>query len=741
MFGCTHWRFVLVLGLLVLVGERNVSAQDPRRDPAVATIIDSNPQTPAELVKAAELLTRIGHPQFAKPYLDRLIALNLTDEQLASTVDETGVETFNRLRQYQNLPPEVAALANRALEAARTARLAPERLERLADQVISGGTSQRVVALQELRAAGELAAPPLLKRVAAGDDAETVAKATAALLLLGRDAVNPLIGALDTVDDPTKVRIYRIFGQLGSRQVVPYLLADAAAATNDEVRLAARRALTRLTGEVPSARDAQLILYRFSESLLDGSRLLTTDSSGNVTLWRWDGESNELTAKAFPEHLAQATLALRSAKEAHAIEPANEVIQRQFILASLQAVKLQGGLDRPLAESSPRTFDSVRELGFEVVEPVLSLAMERNHVPAAIAAAEVLAAILHADRAGASPQIDALTHRGAEPCPLAVAVSYSDRRVRFAALQAIMAAQPSGPFPGASYVTEALGYFASSSGIPHMAVVDAWGARAEQIGSLFLANGYEANTFRDPREFLLQTLPDGDLAFVLMELNVADLGADTLIAAVRRDYRTRTTPIGLMAAPDDLSRARILAAKDPFTVVFVQPRDTDTAALRVEQLTALAGWRNVPDDVRLQQARLALQYIAAEAAKSVRLFDVLQIEQNILRASVTPGLFIPGCEALASLGTRVSQRTLVDMASDSLRTEEVQQSAAAAFADSVRRFGVLLTSDEVRLQYDRYNASEQLDVETQQRLGGLLDVIEAGKAFPSTAAKPVVENP
>ena len=54
----------------------------------------------------------------------------------------------------------------------------------------------------------------------------------------------------------------------------------------------------------------------------------------------------------------------------------------------------------------------------------------------------------------------------------------------------------------------------------------------------------------------------------------------------------------------------------------------------------------------------------------------------------------------------------------------MRQAAAAAFALSVRQFGLRLSPSEISLQYDRYNQSVALDKPTQQLLGGLLDVIE-----------------
>ena len=47
---------------------------------------------------------------------------------------------------------------------------------------------------------------------------------------------------------------------------------------------------------------------------------------------------------------------------------------------------------------------------------------------------------------------------------------------------------------------------------------------------------------------------------------------------------------------------------------------------------------------------------------------------------------------------------------------------------SVARFGTLLTTGEIRLQYHRYNESEQQDQETQTLLASILDTIEARAA-------------
>jgi hypothetical protein len=56
---------------------------------------------------------------------------------------------------------------------------------------------------------------------------------------------------------------------------------------------------------------------------------------------------------------------------------------------------------------------------------------------------------------------------------------------------------------------------------------------------------------------------------------------------------------------------------------------------------------------------------------------------------------------------------------------EAREAVADAFASAVKRSGTMLTTDEIQLQYERYNASENQPVETQKVLGRVLDVIES----------------
>jgi hypothetical protein len=79
---------------------------------------------------------------------------------------------------------------------------------------------------------------------------------------------------------------------------------------------------------------------------------------------------------------------------------------------------------------------------------------------------------------------------------------------------------------------------------------------------------------------------------------------------------------------------------------------------------------------------------------------------------------------MGRLGSAQAQVALVSAASETERPLNERQAAARAFAESVDRYGILLTAPEILRQYDRYNESAGADRETQVVLGSLLDSME-----------------
>jgi hypothetical protein len=165
-------------------------------------------------------------------------------------------------------------------------------------------------------------------------------------------------------------------------------------------------------------------------------------------------------------------------------------------------------------------------------------------------------------------------------------------------------------------------------------------------------------------------------------------------------------------------------------LVAVRPTEKIRFQEMVVQLQRLANPPFATDTVRLQRAEQALnwltQLLQLQSSAQGNLFHELRRNGHIAETTLSqPDLAGASLHLLEQLGTADSQLTLLDYASGKNLPLDSRQMAAKRFASSVNQYGILMTTDQIRSQYDRYNASQSEDRETQQVLGELLDVLES----------------
>ncbi len=127
---------------------------------------------------------------------------------------------------------------------------------------------------------------------------------------------------------------------------------------------------------------------------------------------------------------------------------------------------------------------------------------------------------------------------------------------------------------------------------------------------------------------------------------------------------------------------------------------------------------------RTAQAAQALGWIAKLLAQRHPYDELRRDAALVSRSLYVPELSEPSMAVLAALGTGDSQALLADYASSRTLPIDGRRRAAEGFAASLREFGKQLTSQQILEQYNRYNASEGADADTQQILSQILDAIE-----------------
>lgn len=696
----------------------------PEKDPVVLSIRESNPNTPAKLANAVQLMLDYGRADEAKSYLLKLLEAKPDEATLAQLQNQFGSTLFLRLKLDEKLAPEGAELGEAVLKAAYKTSRDPVRLQKLVEQLRDPTPYVRQTAVRDLKRAGTSAVAPLVLVLADKERSAEHATVRSALVALGQVVVEPMIGVLETPDEALKAQAIDVLGQLGSRRAVLFLIRPYMQKTGSEnLRRGAARALVQIIGSTPARYDAERFLYRRAEAFLQGRRPVESDFQGNIELWHWNIKQKTSEPRAYPAGDASLVTAARVAAELYAIAPNNTQYRRLYLMSLLEAAKFVGGLDRPLDRGAGTAHAAAANIGIEALEDLLVHAMRSDNVGAAAGAAEVLGDI------GNVNQLISNSKEG-RPRPLAQALRSGDLRVRMAAAEAILKIDPRQPFPGSSHLSAALGFAAKTVGSPRVLVGHPRAIQARTLAGLMNDVGYEADTATSSRDVFRQATRHPDYEFILLSDALEHPRMGELVHWLRRDPRTAKLPIGFMARAGYLEKSKRLAELHPLTTAFPRPHTVLGATAETRRLLALIGRRHVSYQERTKMASMALDRMAQllQHPQRYSFYNLLQQQDAVSTALFTPALSQRAMKVLGLLGTPSAQHSLVEFTSANARPIKQRQSAASAFAIAVQRRGLLLTIDQIKQQYKRYNISEQLDSETQAVLGFVLDTIEAPTA-------------
>jgi hypothetical protein len=689
-------------------------------EPAVAAILETKPTTPEECVRAAKILVDLNRADLAKSFLAKVLDAKLNSQQLADLGQQIGSPVFLDLSQRSALLPEAKQLAD-AVAAAVAARLKDsKRIAGLIEQLQDPSAEKRLRALVGLQESREAAIGPLLAVLVDPARAAEHANVRAALAEMGRIARAPLVAMVAQADPKVAVEAIQTLGAMKDvrdTSVVFCLLRPCLSEKSEPaLRDAAAAALKRLDAAVPSRAEAVRLLTDAAKSYFEHRNKADDNAHEKTELWRWDDAKRQCTARIrTPDDAARAT-ALQRARDAYALAPNDPLVGLLCLATALEAAAYENGLDRPLGEKNPVVVEA-RQSGAETIEEVLKYAVTHKRFAAAAAAARIL---------GEIGKATGLLYRDAKPSPLVLAARSPDRRLRMAALEAIVRLQPSRPFAGSSYVPQALGFFAASSGFRQALVAAPNLAEARELAGMLSAAGFQADTFTNGKELLLRAARSPDCELALIDVTIDHPVIGMLVQQLRHDPRTASLRVGLVARQGYFDQAERLARLDSLAKAFARPHDDKVFRWQLDQLAALAPDEFVGFEARQRQAALALDLLAKLSQTSGKLYDLRGVQDYIIAAVYNPKLAAKAVGVLAVINSAESQRTLVEVASRFTLPLAVRQAAAKAFRQNTQEHGILLTAEEIRRQYQRYNESEKLDAATQHVLALILDCLEVG---------------
>jgi len=685
--------------------------------PAVAAVLATNPTTPAEMTRVAKILSDLERPDLARDLIKKVLAANLDERQLAALEEQFGSAVFLKLASRSDLAPEGKQLADLVMTAANSVLEDPARLAELVKQIQDPSAEVRIRALNGLKRSRGAGATPLLAVLADPARSDEYANVRAALVELGGSALGPLRAALESGDAKLTVEVIRVLGEHRPRESVVYLLAPATSEQADaKVREAAQAAIMKAVGRTPGKKPAAEMLLQEAREHFEQLHPLGIDGEGRVKVWSWDAATGQPVGNEMTAADASLALAARFAREAYSVDPQNAEIRLLYLATLLEQAAYENGLDKPLVAEGDTAAARVAGFGASVVEDVLEYAVGAGHSVAATAAARILGKIGSADE---------LLCQGVQPSALVRAAQHDDRRLRFAAVEAILALDPRKPFAGSSHVGDVLISFACSSGRRGALVAAPTSQEALRIGGYLVAMGYELETAVTGREMIQAAIASSDYELALVDSSIDQPTVDLLVQQLRHDYRTAELPVALMARAGRLAEAERIAAHDRLAAAFPRPHNAETVQRQVEQLLALRGREAVSLDERRQQALQSLRWLAELSGSDQKIFNVQRAQAPAMAALFSSDLGTDAIAVLGNLGTPEAQTSLVDLASRWTQPLEVRKAAAEAFWKNTAEHGILLTAKQIRVQYDRYNQSRDRESSTQQVLASILNCIEA----------------
>jgi len=696
----------------------DVSELIGEQDPLVLAIQESNPQTPAELLKATKMLMDYGRADSARGYAAKLIAANPAPKTLAALVGEYGTGFFMTLQRNKAMAPEGPSLSLLALDGAYKYARDPANIATAIEGLSSPSEGIRVQAMKDLQAGGDAAVAILINHLADPAKADKKSFAGQALISLGAGVVEePLIATLEAPDDTLRAEVAFILGKVQSKRAIEFLAGPAVDEKEAaQVRQRHHAALVSILGVAPTTEQSKEFLRKRVESFLDGEPPRVVSFDDEIVLWKWNQE--KLTPEPRTMLAADASLVTASqlARRLYEIDSQSAESQQTYLLALLEAEKSVNGYGVPLASGAQTARQNAEKLGAPAVERTLMSAMKSDRIAAAIGAAEVL---------GGMKDVDVL-HGGGAVRPLVKALRHGDRRVRFAAVQSIMQQDPHRSFPGASYLIDALRYFVATYGERRALVGHPRVSRAQDIVAYLRSTNIQALSATTGHRVFKAAAAQPDMEFVMISDRINHPRASELVQMLRKDPRTSRLPVALMAAGPNLPLLRSQFDSDPLTLVGPQPVEIRAALRTTQKLIQLPGRRYIPVEERLLQARACIKHLThmLRNQENYPFFDMLRVEKALELAFRTPEFTDDVAEAMGLLATPLTQLALVEVASENARPVKDRQAAAKAFDVAVKRRGLLLRIPDIKLQYQRYNESATLDVETQAVLGSVLDAIE-----------------
>jgi HEAT repeat protein len=417
--------------------------------------------------------TAIGRLDLARAYGETVIESDPDPVELLK-LSEENIAGYQLLLKMHADSDELGEVSGKILDIIEEGRFILRTNPKVIIQEItrlSGTIRGRIAAQKRLANAGEYAIPYMLDALADPSRKSEFPNITSTLPMIGRDAIRPLVAALQTNNVTVKSEIIRALGEIGYRQSLGYLQYIVENDESEEMKDLASRSVSQIDPAARRLTAAELLFQLGDDYYFHSNTLAPAADFEMANIWFWNGNSNKLSRIEVDKGHFNELMSMRACEWAL---QADEDLGKAIALWIAAFFKAESaGLAQPeyFAAGHANAMTYATTAGPEYLHQSLERALTECNNFVALGVVEALAA-----NAGEK----SLLYRVGTDQPLVAAMKYKDKSVRYSAAIALALAGPSSDFTGSELIVENLSAAISETGSEEFAAekADAYALRA-----------------------------------------------------------------------------------------------------------------------------------------------------------------------------------------------------------------------------------------------------------------------
>ncbi|MCI0638620.1 MAG: hypothetical protein L0Y72_07540 [Gemmataceae bacterium] len=661
------------------------------------------PEKAHEFWAAIKFEVEVGKFDLAALHLKQLLAKEPaedTDKQLLRIEEAAGMSSFLKLqtiRKWSDHPPfqeeaekNVKSLIDRLIAALDKHLGDPERINKFIKQLDAATPEERTFAFVQLKRSRERAVPFLVEALRLSVGSTLHGRIVEAMTLLDPDTVPAYLEVLkardakDAQELELRLTLLDILKRRADERAVPYLWHLSASKMYPlQLRQRAHELLAFLHGGADKLPQAKAALTELAERYYQHKVKMPPGKT--VRIWPWDGTMLATKPIALTARQAEEFFGLRYAREALDLDPTYGPAQLAFLTLMLERT-YDPIMDQALLKTPPPNLQQLMAaIDVDLIARVLERGLEEDNVPVILAAVQALG-----ERAD---PVAAKVTAGGRPSGLLRALNYSDRRVQFAAVKALLRLPQA---TASARVVEILRRFLASADGSKILIVDAAKDKTAEIRKAVGAAGYTPVFVPSNREIFQQLAKSADFDAIVYFLTKGDKEWPYLLTQLRADMDSGQLPILLLAAKDKEEAAAKVAQRYRNVKVYPEVLATMPEEIKatVEGQIREASAAKISAEERAHLARAALDILWRMARGEYAGHDLRPAQDAVVAALEKPDMTLEALEILSRLPGQEPQVRLAAAAIDPKRGKE-RLPAAVELNRHVQKYGLMIDRAQI----------------------------------------------